>query len=696
MGSPLFLVVAADCYGSDNNRMLRMEIRVGRLLLMVGSMVSLWSCGGEVRDYEPVQQSRSTVEAPAVQNDTEVAGEILRSAWPESWFHAPRKASEIGLADFRQSPMLDAQVAAGELPPVEQRLPDDPIVVEPIDEIGVYGGTAKLFIAGEQLLAVPEGTLRPGPQLQLTLPNFAERYEYSNDSKTITIYLRPGHKWSDGHPLTADDFLFWFNHVQMNKNLTPVVSPRYKGARIEKHDPHSFSYHFPQPMPLFVKHLAHNSSHISVPAHFMRRYHPSFTDPVQLEREAEEAGLQDWRTYYQSVVNTRDLMVYHKPVLTAYMVMSKTSTRVSYQRNPYYPKVDPQGNQLPYIDYLEIQRVDSPEIMAAKASTGQVDFAGRQFKTSDIPLFKRFEQKNAYSTYLWPRPYGSDVALMVNMTHPDERLREIFQDVRFRRALSLAIDRPEINEIAYYGQAVPRQLTVVSNSLYFEPEFAAAWAAHDPVQARALFDEMGLVDKNGDGRRDHIDGRPLEITLEYSIGETPKQITVDLVTAHWREVGLHVNLKQISGSLQSIRARGGLMDMSLWHSDRNADILFPIEPFWYVPMHIGQEVTQWPEWSRWYRSDGERGWEPPEEVKKQIARWEVLRRTTDMAERIAMGKEILRSQAEHLWVLGVIGMGPHPVIVSDRLRNVPRDGYWGWDSRWSWPYYPETWYLKRD
>ena len=334
--------------------------------------------------------------------------------------------------------------------------------------------------------------------------------------------------------------------------------------------------------------------------------------------------------------------------------------------------------------------------MAAKAATGQVDFAGRQFKTADIPLFKRFEQDNGYATYLWPRPYGSDVAFMVNMTHPDERLRRIFQDVRFRRALSLAINRAEINDIAYYGQGVPRQLTVVSSSRYFEPAFATAWAEHDPQRARALLDEMGLIDRNGDGRRDHPDGHPLEITLEYTIGETPKQVTVDLVTAHWREVGLHINRKQISGALQGIRTRGGVMDMSIWHADRNADILFPIEPFWYVPMHVGQEVTQWPEWSRWYRSDGARGWMPPDKVRDLIAWWEVLRRTSDLQERIAMGKKILQSQAENLWALGIIGLGPHPVIVSNRLRNVPRQGYWGWDSRWSWPYYPETWYLQQD
>jgi peptide/nickel transport system substrate-binding protein len=648
-------------------------------------------CGGEdaavPRDVAPRIRQESTAST---------GGDIPRSSWPESWFKAPRKASELGLQTFQQSPILDAQVASGELPPVAERLPDDPIVVEGIDGIGQYGGTAALFHAGEQLLNVPEGPLRVGPQLSLTLPNFAEGVEYTNGGRTLTIALSPGHRWSDGHAITSADFAFWFENVLMDKRLTPVVERRFKGARMEVHDPYLFSYHFPEPQPLFVKFLAHSGWRISVPAHFMRRYHPDFTPVEQLEEEAEELGLQDWRTYFQAADNVRDLMVFDRPVKTAYVIISRTSTRSRFRRNPFYPKVDREGNQLPYIDALEVQRVDSAEIMAAKASTGQVVIAGRQFTTADIPLFKRFEKDNGYSTYLWPRPYGSDVAIMINMTHDDERKRRIYQDVRFRRALSLAINRDEINDIAYYGKGVPRQLTVVPASRYFEPEFATAWAEYDPQQAGALLDAMGLIDRDGDGRREGSDGQPLDITFEYSIGETPKEITVELVTAHWREVGLHIGVKQISGSLKSIRASGGVMDMSLWHADRNADILFPIEPFWYVPMHIGQEVNHWAEWSRWYRSDGVRGWEPPPEVKQLIAWWEVLRRTQDIEERVRMGKNILRSQAENVWAIGIIGLGPHPVIVRDDLKNVPRQGYWGWDSRWSWPYYPETWYLSQD
>jgi peptide/nickel transport system substrate-binding protein len=634
--------------------------------------------------------------APSATDAAGLDGDIPRNAWPESWFHPPRTASEIGLTEFHQSPMLDAAVATGELPPLEDRLPADPIVVEPYAKIGVHGGTASVFDGGFDLLNPPGGAFRVCPQLQLNLPHYAASAAFSDEGRTLTLQLRPGVRWSDGHPLTAADFEFDLIHIEFNNQITPVVTPMLQGASIEIHNPYRFSYHFPEPQPLFLKKLAHSGDNYLAPAHFMKRYHPGFTDKQQLEREAQDMGVEDWRRYFEVVNSVRDLLVFHRPVMSPFMIVDKSSTRSRYERNPYYPFVDPEGNQLPYIDYIETQRVDSAEIKAAKASTGQVTFSGRQFMTADIPLFKRFEAENGFHTYIWPRPYGSDVVFQFNLTHPNERLRKIFQDVRFRRAMSMAIDRDEINDIVYHGHAVPRQLTVVPSSRYYEPEFARAYAQYDPDEAGRLLDEMGLVDRTGDGVREGPDGQSLNITLEYTLGETPKQETVELVTAHWREVGVQVNRKRISGALQSTRANAGLMDMTIWHADRNTDILFPIEPFWYVPMHVGQEPLLFSRWARWYLSGGTKGLAPPPEVKQLIEWWEVLRRTSDMTERIEMGKRLLRSQAENVWSIGVIGLGPHPVVVKDELKNVPRDGYWGWDSRWSWPYYPETWYIDPD
>jgi peptide/nickel transport system substrate-binding protein len=680
--------------------------RAGSGLVLLASLLMAAGCGkpmpessGESSGESRLPSGSSATEAhqaaaivPAKGNEGS-GGDLPRSAWPESWFHPPRTASQLGLTTYKQSPMLDAAVASGALPPVEERLPEDPIVIEPYESIGVHGGTASVFEGGVTLLNPPGGAFRVGPQLQLNKPNYVESGEFSDGGRTLTIQLRPGVKWSDGHPLTSDDFEFDLIHIEFNSQLTPVVTPMLQGASIEKHGPYRFSFHFAEPQPLFLKKLAHTGYNYVAPAHFMKRYHPAFIDEAELTHIADSLGVEDWRKLFEVVNNVNDLLVFHTPVMSPFMVIDKSSTRSRFERNPYYPFVDPAGNQLPYIDYLETQKVESAEIKAAKASTGQITFSGRQFVTADIALFKSFEGENGYTTYIWPRPYGSDVVFQFNLTHPNERLRTVFQDVRFRRAMSMAIDRDEINDIVYMGKAVPRQLTVVPSSRYFEPEFARAYADFDTAAANRLFDEIGLVDVTGDGIREGTDGEALSFTLEYTLGETPKQETVELVTAQWREVGMQVNRKQISAALQATRVNAGLMDMSIWHADRNADILFPIEPFWYVPMHVGQEPLLFSRWARWYLSRGTKGLEPPANVKQLIQWWEVLRQTPDLEERIEMGKNILRSQAENVWSIGVLGLGPHPVVVKNSLKNVPRDGYWGWDSWWAWPYHPETWYL---
>ena len=137
------------------------------------------------------------------------------------------------------------------------------------------------------------------------------------------------------------------------------------------------------------------------------------------------------------------------------------------------------------------------------------------------------------------------------------------------------------------------------------------------------------------------------------------------------------------------------MDMTLWHADRSTDILFPPEPFWYVPMHIGWETCLWTDWSRWNLTDGDKGVEPSQEAKELFAWWNEMNTTIDESKRIELGRRILRSQAENLWTIGTVGIAPHPIIVREELHNVPKSGYWGWDNRWSLPYHPETWYIKK-
>ena len=629
------------------------------------------------------------------------AGGIPQETWPASWLAAPKTASEMGIKRFAESPMLKRAVARGEIPPLRQRLPADPIVVEPLSKIGRYGGTAIVFTTvntalGEgDILNNVEPPLRICPEVRRALPNTARKWQYSNGGRVLTLTLRKGIKWSDGRPHTADDYVFWFERIQENKDITPIQSPPWDTAKVTKVDDYAVRFEFAKPNPFFVKELAHHGHYYARPGHYLKRYHPDFTPKAELQAAAKKLGFHDWVAYFGKMQSTTDPEV-NCPTLLPYVVAQQGLNILIYRRNPYYPKVDPRGNQLPYIDRIQALVVQNREMMTAKACTGQATIAGKQTETSDIPLFKRGERKCGYRTLIWNRLHGVDVAIQPNLTCQDAGLRRIFRDVRFRRALSLAINRDEINQVLYFGHATPRQTTVIPSSRFYEERFAKAWIRHDPPAARKLLDAMGLVDRDGDGKRDRPDGAPLNVTLEWTPMETPKGPTMELVVEHWRAVGLDIRLKQLTGGLQSERARANLMHMTLWHADRSTDILFPPEPFWFVPMRRNWEVSIWPAWALWYLSNGQKGEKPTAKGKQLLDWWVEMRTCMDESRRIELGKSILASQAENLWTIGTVGLAPHPLVVKDNLHNVPARGYWGWDDRWSFPYHPETWYLGRN
>ena len=616
-------------------------------------------------------------------------------AWPAAWFQPPQRASEAGVVHFAESPMLARQVAAGVLPPLAQRLPDDPYIIVPAHGIGRHGGTLRCFGRDGSVVRSLEPPLIMDPQVSGILPNLAAGWHYSEGGKVLDLQLRPGLKWSDGHPFTAADFVFWFEHIHSHEELNPVVNPRWIGARVAAPTPTSARFEFAEPHPYFVNELAHHGNSFYAPGHFLRDHHPSFVDPEELDDRAESEDFIGWTAYFNAVRSNGMADPVDTPTMDAYILVRKSPTMHVYERNPYYPKIDPAGNQLPYVDSIRVMQVTNTEVIAARTSTGQVHFSGNGLETQDIPLFKLGEKANNYRTHIWNRLHGVDVVIQPNLTSDDPELRAIFQDFRFRRALSLAINRDEINTVVYFGKATPRQLHVIPSSGFYEEKCARAHIEYDPTTAGLLLDEMDLVDGDGDGLREKPSGEPLSLTLEWVDLETPKGITMELVSEYWREVGIRLNTKQVTGSLQGRRARGNMIEMTLWHADRTSDILFPSEPFWFVPMHKGWEECHWVQWSDWHLSEGERGEEPPPKIMQLLDWWTEMTTTLDEDRRLWLGRQILRSQAQNLWAIGTLGLAPQPVVVHNTLHNVPERGYWGWDNRWSLPYHPETWYLSR-
>ena len=609
--------------------------------------------------------------------------------WPRAWFEPARTASELGISAFRQSPLLNDR----DLPPVAERLPDDPVVVVPLGEIGRYGGTAR--ITRNDYLTFPnvESPMTISADMRTFLPNLAESWSVSPDGRTITLKLRAGIRWSDGTPLSSDDFLFVFNDLWLNKEYAPVTDRNVAGGRAEKVDDLTFRYVFESPNPLFVNMLAQYGNFLILAKHYYRNFHPGYVDREVLSDRIREMGYISWMAFIDACRRGQIEQSVDAPTLDAHRMIYRSPTLARYERNPYYFKIDPKGNQLPYIDAIESKVVENKEVITAMASSGQLDFSAYELRTQDIPLLKLGERTGAIKVLIWNRLHSSDVIIEPNYNYKDKRLRALYWDRRFRMALSLAINRPEMNEIIYFGRGTPRQVTAHPSSACFVPAFARAYTEYDPVRARALLDEMGLEDVNGDGLREYPDGTPLTITLEFIDWETPKAITLELVANYWREAGIDLRLKVVDANLQSARAQAGDMQMTVWHADRVTDILLPLYPDWWVPRRAGWDMAMWNDWARWYQTGGRLGEEPPA-VMKQLQAWaDEMRTTMDEDRRITLGKKILASNAKNLWSIGTVGLAPHPVVVTKDLRGVPPKAIWGWDNRWTLSYHPATWYF---
>lgn len=621
-----------------------------------------------------------------------VGANAADSSWPQSWFEPARTASQLGVNSFSQSPILDEQG----LPPVEQRLPDDPVVIEPLDSIGTYGGTARMIAEDLGMFYSNEGLVTISPDHKTILPNLAESWNYSEDGRQLTLKLRRGLKWSDGQALTTEDFLFTVNDLQLNSEFMPVTLPSFVGLTLDAPDPWTLIFTFPNPNPFFINFMAQSPDLFMLPKHYFSRFHPDYADEDVISEAMEDMGFSGWAAFLSASMQQRRFpdLVNH-PTMRAFQAFSLTPGLYTYKRNPYYFKIDPSGQQLPYVDTIEAQDVRDKEVAVAKASTGQLDFAGFGLPTQDIPLLKLGEQGSGIKVNIWNRLHGSDLTIQANMNFADEKKRALFRDVRFRRALSMAINRDEMNDIIYFGRGTPRQVTVIPTSDYFEPHFATAYAQFEPETANALFDELGLVDIDDDGLRELADGSKLILTVEYVDTETPKQISMELVASYWQAVGIDVRPRIIDRALQYARALSGELEMTVWHADRTTDILFPIDPDFWAPRKLAISLAMWSEWSRWYLTDGSLGEEPPPEIR-QLQLWaDELGTTVDRDRRIELGKLLLASNAENVWTIGTVGLAPHPVVTSDRLKNVVESGLWGWDIRWTMPYHPATWYLDQ-
>ena len=611
------------------------------------------------------------------------------------------KAIETVPAQFAESPMMTERVNAGQLPPLAERLPAEPLVIEPI-EIGQYGGIMRVGDMSTDLggydtnwvIGIEQHWLRLTPDLTGTEPNMAKRVDVSEDKTTYTLHMRKGMKWSDGQPCTSADMMFLYEDWFMNKEITPTLAiefrPGDKPMVVTAPDDVTIQIKFAVAHPRFlVSHLAHVYGWWAgelLPRHYLEPFHLKYNPNADAEAKAE--GFATWVERLNDKNN--QAINIERPRLGAMIPIESTPTGVRFERNPYFWMVDSQGNQLPYLDGAEMERLQAIENYHAKIVTGGFDFAAGNASVLNYASYEASAQTAGYTVRRWSSGRGGENFFQLNISWPDPELRTIHQDVRFRQALSLAINRTEMNDLLFFGAAVPRQMTVLPNSAFFKEEYAQASAAYDPDQANALLDELGLT-RPGEGQTRQLpSGKPLQYAFDYFNGEGPKTETLELVTEYWRAVGIDVVGTPVTRQLLDPRVRTNKEPLSMWHGDASTDILLPVDRKW-VTGKFGDECTVAPLWNQWWDTNGADGEEPPEWYLTALNDWRKFSETLDPV----MADKILKSQADNLWSIGTVGMTPWPVIVKNEIGNVPETGIHTWDGHFQNPYHPHCWFRRQ-
>lgn len=608
----------------------------------------------------------------------------------------------------QQSPMLDALVADGALPPVAERLPSNPMVVEPVESIGKYGGTWRSGLRGggdngwiARTIAY-EGLVRYDRNWEEVIPNAAASWEVNEDATRYTFTLRDGLKWSDGTPVTSEDIAFAVEMYQdeeypasggwMDNPNNPVT--------VEITDDQTFTLAFEKPFGLLMDELAgvNGVTVLTIPKAYCSQFHERYNP--EAPAMAEEMGYESWSLMMTDKCGwgweTQRWANPDLPTINAWIVkepLTGTATRVVWERNPYYFKVDPEGNQLPYIDTLDMRVSESVEELTLLALNGEIDFQDRHITTNiSKPLFFDGQEQGDYR--IGDNVQASAVTMLVqlNFNHDDPVKRELFQNKDFRIGLSHAIDRQEIIDVVFTGQGEPFQMAPRPESPFYDEEMAKQYTEFDPELAIQHLEAAGLTEVNGDGIRLMSDGRPAQVVIDVISALRPEWLDIlEIMQLQLAEVGIDVEINNIDRTLFYEKRPGNDYDAQVWAGDGGLDVVQ--EPRYYFP-YSPESVWAY-KWQAWYNgTEDEIAEEPVDWAKEQMALYDEIKAEPDPARRTELMKEILAITKEQFPVIGVSLMPDGYYIAKNNLRNVANDMKHAWLFPTPAPYDPAQWYFE--
>ncbi|MFW6271224.1 MAG: ABC transporter substrate-binding protein [Bacillota bacterium] len=604
----------------------------------------------------------------------------------------------ITAASEKQAPELQEMVDEGELEPLEERLPEEPMEMDPIEETGEYGGTWQRYDNSDDFATflmslyghswirfVDDGTD--------IAPNLAVDWESNDDDTVWTIHFREGVKWSDGEPFTVDDIMFWWEDMVLNDEFVEVVPDEFQAggetAEISKIDDYTLEIEYAAPAPLLPERLAMwpnrgSGPRLITPEHHMKQFHPEYTDEYDNYEELEER--LDWWTYPDS------------PTLTAWKTADyEAGDYISWERNPYYWAVDDEGNQLPYIDEVHDQYVAEREVFKLNASDGKSDMQIRPFLLTmeDISMLKQNEEKNNFKTLLWDSGSGSGPVYIPNHNYPDETKRELYRNPEFLKAISHAINRDRINKMVYYNEGEPTTGTLSPKASEYQTEegkeIFKEWknlaVEYKRKKAEKMLDELDVVDQDDDGWREMPNGEELTLRIDTDAEASDEYMqTNELVKEDWEEIGLETIINTIDGSELTTMVQSAEFDIrNSWEVGDGPNHL--LYPQWMVPIH----EDRWaPLYGNWYRIQGTSqegedkdkkprdrspAWKTPDEdspVRELQKIYDKAKIATTEEKRNELVYDMIEVHLEHgPFFIGTVANYPRVGVVKNYMKNVP-------------------------
>ena len=645
---------------------------------------------------------------------------VAAGAFPQQYELSEFEAAAGCSMEFSENPAigdLNARIAGNPaLPPLSERLPAEPLVVVPYDSVGHYGGTfdalSNATEAGtSDFLSIRHVNLvRYSDDLQTIVPNVAKSWEWNDDYTQLTFHLRAGHKWSDGQPFTSADVKFWYDNLMMDTNVIEKAKDYVlvggEPMTVDTPDETTVVFNLPAPKPGLLAHFATSYAQGFQPMHFLGQFHPAIN--ADADALAQSMGFEngydaikayygnsDWTDTPSPMLNSPDKLAalpgHAVPTLESHFVVNETTEGRHFVANPYFHMVDTTGQQLPYINEMDEIYANDHEVRLLKLINGEVDYKAQSLGLPDAPILLENQGTGDYTLQIAPRISMPTVSF--NVTHEDEAKRAVFGDVNFRKAMSIAIDRNEINETAYFGQGVARQYIGFSPVPSFvDPKWATYAAEYDPEGAKALLDSVGVVDADGDGMRDLPGGAKLIINMQFAQQGLPGQV-VELIAQQWAEVGVQTTVKEVTPDEYRSAQSSNQLDVGLWEKSQPLAIVLGNNELWVPPFENYFAHRSGMLWAEWVDSNGASGVEPPDYVKGLIADINAFQSTpVGTAESDAIGARMVEAMTSNLLFIGTV-LSSGPIYHANALKNFPEFKTESYEYYRTYPYLGAQWYL---